>query len=102
MRGPAWGHSASEEESAQRRGWEGRDIHRTLDSSAMSVYAAMSMCPCVRRKPMALPLGIPLLPHTVTTAAYTNLVGSTREECVAARAMACMLSSMASAPGASG
>ena len=102
MRGPAWGHSASEEESAQRRGWEGRDVHRTLDSSATSVYAAVSVRPCMHRKPMALPLGIPSLSHMVTTAAYTDLIRSTREECVAARAMACMLSSMASAPGASG
>ena len=39
------------------------------------------------RKPMALPSGIPSLSHTVTTAAYTDLVGSTREECVVARAM---------------
>ena len=97
-----WGHSASEEESAQRRGWEGRDVHGTLDSSATSIYAAVSARPRMRRKPMALPSGIPSLSHTVTTAAYTDLVGSTREECVAVRAMARMLSSMASAPGASG
>ena len=102
MRGLAWGHSASEEESAQRRGWEGMDVHGTLDSSATSVYAAVSMRPCMCRKPMALPSGIPSLLHTVTTATYTDLVRSTREECVAVRAMAHMLSSMASAPGVFG